>query len=263
MSKHREMNLNADELLSVWEEFANGQSEILRRKLMLQYIGLVKYVLNNLGLAPNSVLTEEDFLQIGMLGLNEAIERFDLARGIKFETYAVPRIRGVILDEVRRVDWLSRTTRKRSQEYMQTADKLRSEYGREVSSDEIRQKLNLSEDDYKSYLMAAAAATSSLTLNDSQPISHDDDEHHTDIVEGVIDEDAENAQTRMEEEERTDFIAGYLEKIPERQKLVMTLYYYQNLTFKEIGLLLHITESRVCQIHGAVIGDLRKKITDF
>jgi RNA polymerase sigma factor for flagellar operon FliA len=205
------------------------------------------------------VLSDEDFLQIGILGLYEAIERFDPERNIKFETYAIPRVRGIIIDEIRRTDWLSRTTRKRSQDYLQAADKLRSEYGREVTSDEIRQYLNITPDEYKTYLRAAAAATSSLSLNDtSKPSNGSDDESYSKL-ENVEDIDSDNVLTQITHREEIESIAQILQDIPERSRLVMTLYYYESLTFKEIGAILSITESRVCQIHTKVIGTMRKK----
>lgn len=259
--KLRDGILTEAEVANLWKQYSNDPSRECKHRLMLQYIGLIRYVLNNLNLAPNAVLAEEDYLQFGIIGLNEALERYDIARGIKFETYAIPRIRGIIIDEVRRVDWLSRTARKRSQEFIQAADRLRVEKGREVTSEEVRQKLNLTHDEYKVYLRAAADATSSFSLTDTQ--AQDESEDAVSRIESIPDESAENALERMGEEERAAYIARYLENLPERQRLVMSLYYYESLTFKEIGQLMKITESRVCQIHTAIINDLRKKLKDY
>lgn len=259
--KARDGALTEEEVAALWKQFSDDPTPASKHRLMLQYIGLIRYVLNNLSLAPNAVLTEDDYIQFGIIGLNEALDRYDVSRGIKFETYAIPRIRGIIIDEVRRVDWLSRTARKRSQEFMQAADKLRVEHGREVSSEEIRQKLNLTPEEYKVYLRAAADATSSFSLSDTQ--SHEEGEDTSSKIEAIPDESAENALERMSEEERAAYISRYLEHLPERQRLVMTLYYYESLTFKEIGQLMKITESRVCQIHTAIVNDLRKKLKDY
>lgn len=257
----RDNHMTEDEVSMLWEEFTSSQSAESKHKLMIQYIGLIRYVLNNLSLAPNAVLVEEDYLQFGIIGLNEALERYDMARGIKFETYAIPRIRGIIIDEVRRVDWLSRTARKRSQEFLQAADQLRTEEGREVTSEEVRRKLNLTPDEYKVYLRAAADATSSFSLRDSS--NSDDSDESTSRIEAIPDDTTDNALDRITEKERTAYIARYLENLPERQRLVMSLYYYESLTFKEIGQLMKITESRVCQIHTAIVNDLRKKIREY
>ncbi len=254
--------LTGDDLQEVWNAFLSGDSRSAKHQLMLQYIGLVRYVLHNLSLPPSKVLNDEDFLQIGILGLNDALDRYDKQRGVKFETYAIPRIRGMILDEVRRADWLSRTARKRSQDYLQAADKLRSEYGREASQEEIRTKLNLSTDEYKMYLRAAAAATSFMSMGESNNNELTED-GASDPMENIPDESAENALTRITDEERISYLSNYLEGLQERQRLIMTLYYYKSLTFKEIGQVLKITESRVCQIHTSIIAELRKKLRNL
>lgn len=255
--------LSTEDLQKLWTHYHESPSREVRHKLMLQYIGLVKYVLNSMNLATNAVLDHDDLLQIGIIGLHDAFERFEIQRGIKFETFAVPRIRGIILDEVRKVDFLSRTARKRSQDFLQAADQLRSEKGRDVSSEEVLVKLGVSPDEYKIYLRAAAAATSSLSLQDSQMEAEEnssDEDSPTRGIEAVADHEQESILDKMEREEVLNFIVKYLQKIPERQRLVMTLYYYESLTFKEIGMAIGITESRVCQIHTSVCNDLKKRI---
>ena len=257
----RSQTQSVEELQSVWSDFLHREDQAAKRRLMMQYIGLVRYVLHNLNLPPSPVLGEEDLVQFGILGLNDALDRYDDDRGVKFETFAIPRIRGMILDEVRRADWLSRTARKRSQDFLQTADKLRAEYGREVSQEEIRQRLGLSAEEYKMYLRAAAAATGVINMNDTHGAGEDDD-GGADPVYSIPDDSSPDALTAMTEQERVDTLTRYLERLPERKRLVMTLYYFKNLTFKEIGVLLKVSESRVCQIHSAVLVELRKKLKD-
>lgn len=253
-------SLTAEQIEDLWLQFRLSPSSELRQQLVLHYIGIVRYVIKSSSLPPSTVLGEDDFLQVGILGLSESIDRYDAERGVKFETFAIPRIKGVILDEVRRTDWLSRTARKRSSEYLQTADRLRSEYGREASSEEIREKLGLSEEEYRSYLQAAAAATSSLSLNDSTTVTIDDEDAPVDILENVADQDGSSVEESMTEEEYVSYIERYLLRLPERQRLVMTLYYYEELTFKEIGSLLGITESRISQIHSSIVADMRRRM---
>jgi RNA polymerase sigma factor for flagellar operon FliA len=258
--KQREQ-LSPEETALLWDEHTIAPTDESKRRLMMQYIGLVRYVINNLNLADNSVLSDDDFLHIGILGLNEAIERFEASRGIKFETYAVPRIRGMIIDEVRKTDVLSRTARKRAQDYLQASDQLRGDLGREATQEEIRQKLNISPEEYKVYLRAAAEARATLSLNDT-PIQTDEDDTPIDQLSNVPSDDTD-ALENIGNEERSVYIARYLQNLPERQRLVMTLYYYESLTLKEIGQMLTITESRVSQIHSAVVTDLRKKLTKY
>jgi RNA polymerase sigma factor for flagellar operon FliA len=250
------------ELQGIWHEYLHHHSPEAKRKLMFNYVWVVRYVLSRMNLPSHSILNEDDFLHIGILGLNEAIERFEAERGIKFETFAVPRIRGIVLDEMRRLDWLSRSARKKVHELMEAADSLRSSTGREVSAEEIRQKLNVSHEEYQSYLAAAAAALSSLSKNDMRNPGNEDEEDPNSVQE-VADPGWESPLVKMGNEEQTEYINRYLHNLPERKRTVMTLYYYENLTFKEIGELLEVTESRICQIHGQVVQDLRHKLRVF
>lgn len=229
---------------------------------MINYMWLVKYAIQQISLPTNSILSEEDFLSIGILGLNEAIDRYEFERGVKFESYAIPRIRGIIQDELRKLDWLSRTARKKAHDFLQAKDALSSQEGREVSSEEIREKLNVTPEKYQTYLAAAAAAKSSLSLNESQVYFNDEDEE-VDILQELPDIDQETYLSKTESDERIDFLTGYLTKLVEKKRLVMMLYYYENLTFKDIGKLLNISESRVCQIHSQVVADLRIKLREF
>jgi RNA polymerase sigma factor for flagellar operon FliA len=246
----------------VWNRYRKTSAIELKNKLILHYIWLVKYVVQTMNLPNNSILNDEDFMSIGILGLHEAIERFELERGVKFESYAIPRIRGIIQDELRRLDWLSRTARKKAHEFIQASDELRKQTGREVSAEEIRQKLNVTPEEYNTYLSAAAAAKASYTLNEasSQNISDDDER---DIIQEVPDNQNVSILEKMESEERINFITNFIRTLNERKKLVMTLYYYENLTFKEIGNMINVSESRVCQIHSQVVQELKEKLLNF
>lgn len=228
---------------------------------MLHYLWLVQYALSGMSLPGHSILDENDFLHIGIIGLYDAFERFEPERGLKFDTFALPRIRGTILDEMRRLDWLSRTARKKVHDYLDVADKLRSTEGREVSSEEIRIKLNVTHEEYESYLAAAAAALSSLSMQSGKSQRSDDEEY--DAIQELADPDWNNVLQNLAEEEQTQFISEFLNKLPERKRLVMMMYYYEELTFKEIGQVLNVTESRICQIHGQVVHHLRLKLKAF
>ncbi|MGA2298090.1 MAG: FliA/WhiG family RNA polymerase sigma factor, partial [FCB group bacterium] len=246
---------------NIWENYQKEKSLKVKHELILHYIWLVKYVIQLMNLPINSILDEEDFLNIGILGLHESIERFELERGVKFESYAIPRIKGIIQDELRRLDWLSRSARKKATDYMQASDSLRSSEGREVSPEEIMQKLNVTPEEYQSYLAAAAAAKATVSLSESTRVLVSDDD--TDLLEEIPDISQDSFLTQIENEERTDFISKYLNSLTEKKRLVITLYYYESLTFKEIGTVLNVSESRVCQIHTQVLADLRIKLTEF
>lgn len=256
-----QQQLPEHELSELWQEYFLHQSLAARHKLMLHYLWLVQYALSGMSLPGHSILDENDFLHIGIIGLYDAFERFEPERGLKFDTFALPRIRGTILDEMRRLDWLSRTARKKVHDYLDVADKLRSTEGREVSSEEIRIKLNVTHEEYESYLAAAAAALSSLSMQNGKSQRSDDEEY--DAIQELADPDWNNVLQNLAEEEQTQFISEFLNKLPERKRLVMMMYYYEELTFKEIGQLLNVTESRICQIHGQVVHHLRLKLKAF
>lgn len=250
-------------ILQLWNKFIKSQNLNAKHQLIMNYIWLVKYVLKQMNLPTNTILTEEDFLNIGILGLHEAILRYDLERGVKFESYAIPRIKGIIQDELRKLDWLSRSARKKAHDYIKAGDELRSEKGREVTAEEIRKKLDVNPDKYQAYLNAAAAAKASLSLVESNVYQYDNKEDSHSLIEEVPDNDQETMLDQLENEERIGFLTDFLKDLPERKRLVMTLYYYESLTFKEIGNVLNVSESRVCQIHTQVVQTLRTQLNEF
>ena len=253
----RTMKFSETELNSIWYRFSLKQSPKLKNDLIMQYLWLVKYVQKQMNLPKDSVLSNEDFTSIGILGLSEAIDRFELSRGIKFESYAIPRIRGIIQDELRKLDWLSRTARKKAQDFLNANDELRNEVGREATQQEIMSKLNVTPEQYEKYLAAAAAAKASFSMSDSHYITIDNED--IDILDN-IDNQEENSLDKIVNVEKMDFLTKYLKELNEKKRLVMSLYYFEELTFKEIGTLLNVSESRVCQIHTQVLSELKKKL---
>lgn len=234
----------------------------IKRQLLLHYMWIVRYTLYNMNIPAHSLLEENDFLHVGLLGLHDAIERFEPERGIKFETFAVPRVRGIILDEMRKLDWLSRSARQKVHELTQISDRLRSELGREASPEEIQSRLGITPEEYQSYLSALAAANASFSMMNSE-IAYDEEGNEHDTIEEIPDHDAETPFTQLARDERLQFVRDYIAKLPERKRLVITLYYYEELTFKEIGEILGLTESRICQIHTQICNDLRRKLEEF
>lgn len=262
-TKKKDNVIAQTDINEVWEVYIADKDRSIKHRLMMHYMWLVKYVVHQTSLPTNSILNDEDFINIGILGLNEAIDRFELSRGVKFESYAIPRIKGIIQDELRKLDWLSRTARKKAHEFLQAKDSLSSQVGREVSAEEIIEKLNISPEKYQSYLQAAAAAKSSLSLTESTQtfVNEDDDEY--DLINEIPDTSQENYLVQIENTERLTYLTTYLQELNEKKRLVMTLYYYENLTFKEIGNVLNVSESRICQIHSQVLTDLRFKLKEY
>jgi RNA polymerase sigma factor for flagellar operon FliA len=250
------------ELSELWREYRLTHSVDIKNELMMSYMWVVKYVMQKTSLPTNAILEEEDFINIGILGLNDAIERFDIERGVKFESYAIPRVRGMIQDELRKLDWLSRSTRKKATDYINAKDRLSIEQGREATIEEIMAALQLTPDKYRKYLAAASSARSFLSMNDSNFYINDDDEV-VNVLEEIPENEEDNFLNMVIEKEKTDFLVEYLKKLDDKKRLVMVLYYYEDRTFKEIGADLGISESRVCQIHTGVINDLREQFKKF
>jgi len=250
--------VNKNQHIEIWEQWFDTRDGEVKNDLIINYIWLVKFVLSKMNLPTNSLLSETDFLGIGVLGLHETIERYNLERGVKFESYAIPRIKGIIKDELRKLDWLSRNTRKKAQEYLNATEELQTQEGREVTQEEIRQKLDVNPDTYNRYIKAAAAARASISFSENKHITLEGDE--IDILETIPDPEENDYLSDLVDKERIQFLADYIVKLDRKPRLVMSLYYYEELTFKEIGKTLELTESRVCQIHTKVIKELRKTL---
>ena len=244
----------------IWEEYQLNPNQELRGRLFVQYSWIVNYVLSKLKVPDNSILERGDLVNIGMIGLSESIDRFDLDKKVKFESYAITRVRGTIQDELRKLDWLSRTARKKVNSINEIKEKTLKENGIEVSDEEIIEKLGLTSDQYNGYLQAMEASRNTLSFVDS---SIDTDADGFSLVDNITYESDENQLENLIETEKIDFLKKYLKDLPEKKRLVIALYYYENLTFKEIGKLIDVTEGRVSQIHSEVIKELKVKINNY
>jgi RNA polymerase sigma factor for flagellar operon FliA len=247
-----------EHLNSLWKEYHSFESIEVKQQLMNQFIWLIKYVINSMSLSSNSILVERDFLHYGILALDDCIKRYQPEMGTKFETFAVPRIKGTILDELRKLDKLSRGVRKKAQDFLYTQDALRSLQQREVTLDEVRIKLGVTKEEFQSYLSAAASAVETMSLDDSISFHRiNDDEENFDVLGQIPDPNEHTIIDSIIDSERKAFLVDYIKALPEKKRIIVSLYYYEEITFKEIGQVLNITESRVCQIHSQVIKDLR------
>lgn len=252
-------NLQTEEHLnSLWKEYHSFETAEVKQQLMNQYLWLIKYVINSMSLSSNSILVERDFLHYGILALDDCIKRYQPELGTKFETFAVPRIKGTILDELRKLDKLSRGVRKKAQDFLYTQDALRSIQQREVTLDEVRIKLGVSKEEFQSYLSAAASAVETMSLDDSLLVHrmNEDDEGY-DVLGQIPDTSQNDIVDTIIDSERKAYLVDYIKGLPEKKRIIVSLYYYEEITFKEIGQVLNITESRVCQIHTQIIKELR------
>lgn len=233
---------------TLWQKYSStGQG---RDELIMRYLPLIKYVVGRMAVTPPQGLDYEDILSFGVFGLMDAVEKFDPTKGYVFQTYAIPRIRGAILDELRKCDWFSRTGREKVQKFNRATEKILLEKG-EMDDTLIMKEMGVSEDEY--YEIQDLASRGYITsLDDSTPL--DDGEVP---VEATLADDRETASDRLDNESEKQQLAEALAELPERERQMLSLYYYDGLTLKEIGAVMGVSESRVSQIHGKGLSMLR------
>jgi len=200
-------------------------------------------------------IEEKDLYHIGTLGLVEALERFNLEYGIKFETYAIPRIKGSIIDELRKLDWIPRSLRSKTNMYKEKTVELEQKFGGSFTDTEVSHGLGIDEDDLNSW-KREMNGLNMLSLD--KPVDDSNSQNLYDMIEVEDDSYIEN---NIEEEEMRKILLEAIKQLPEKTRLAITLYYYEKLTFKEIGKLLNVSESRISQIHSETMVKLKKTIT--
>ncbi|HUV31670.1 MAG TPA: FliA/WhiG family RNA polymerase sigma factor [Acidobacteriota bacterium] len=242
-----------------WARYRLYKSDDLRQKLLNKYLPLVRNVATRMAMGfPRSVeLT--DLINTGAIGLIEAFSHFDPNRGVKFETYAVPRIRGAILDELRALDWVPRSTRARSREIERAMTVLENELGRAPESSELARQLNMSEQEL--YLaLDDVSCTNILSLDEI--IYPEDDNRQVPRIETVSDTSSRGVLGEIERGELRSFLVVAIDRLTAQEKLVIALYYFEELTLKEIGEVMSISESRVSQIHTRAVMKLRNMVRE-
>jgi RNA polymerase sigma factor for flagellar operon FliA len=245
--------MTVDEL---WRAFLATNDAALREQLILQYAPLVKYVVGRMAIASSSILDIEDLLGFGTLGLIDAVNRFDPTRGVKFETYALQRIRGSIIDSFRKLDIVPRSARRRAREIEGAHAVLQQELGREPDDDEVASYLGLSRDGLNRAVMEASCAILSM----ERPLAMLDGDDSLTLADTIEDESAPVPLFEIERAEERRALADALQTLNERDRLVISLYYYEELTLREISEILGVTESRVCQLHARAISRLRASL---
>ncbi len=247
----------ADELEQLWETYAARRDGQVRERLMLHYLPLVKQVAGRMKVGLPGSVEFDDLVGAGLMGLINSIDHFDPQQGFKFETYAVPRIRGAILDGLRDVDWLPRSYRQKSRRLDKVMRKLIGELGRLPHDLEIARELGLNEDEYQKFV-DQVGATSLVSLDVT--ISTGDEGGVGTLHEVVSDRTRLDPSQELEEADARDVVLKLIEALSEQERSVVALYYYEELTFREIGKVLRLSESRVCQIHTRIIAILRAKL---
>ena len=244
----------------LWNEYRKTRSPDLRDKIIRQYMPLVKYVAGKVSVGMPSSVEFDDLVGFGQFGLLDAIEKYDPDKNVKFKTYAVTRIRGAIFDELRQLDWVPRSVRQKSREIEDTIGDLEAKLGRTASDAEIAGKLGVSEEEYQQTVMKLSG-TSVLSLNDVWYSGNDND--HMSIGDSIESPSSLNPDVIVEREEIRKIIIQAINELPEKEKMVIVLYYHEDLTFKEIGQVLEVSESRISQLHTKANLRLRAKLTNL
>jgi RNA polymerase sigma factor FliA len=253
-----ETNVKAIELQDLWRRYKSSGDERARERLVVAYAPLVKYVAGRMGSGLPAHVEEADLISYGLGGLISAIERFDTGREIKFETYAITRIRGAIIDELRNLDWVPRSVRARAREFERVNMKLEARLQRAPTDEEMVAELKISVDEFQDALVQISNSTI-VALDELWSVS-DSSGDQVSLLDTLADEGAPDPQAVVEGSLLRDRVADAIGALPEREKLVIALYYYENLTLREIGEVLGVTESRVSQLHTKAVLRLRSKL---
>ena len=248
-----------EEMQVLWREYRATADQAIRDRLIVTYAPLVKYVAGRLGSGLPAHVDDEDLVSYGLLGLIGAIERYDPDRDVKFETYAIARIRGAIIDELRALDWVPRSVRSRARDIERAIADLEGKLGRAPTDAEVAKKLNVSEEELNESL-SEISRSSIAALDELWTISGTSGDQVA-LIDTIEDTEAPDPQGSLSQTELREAIADAIARLPEREKLVVTLYYYEELTLREIGEVLGVTESRVSQLHTKAVLRLKARLS--
>ena len=245
--------MNEESRNKMWEEYSKERTPEIREQIIIEYANLVKIVAGRLSMYLGYTVEYDDLVGYGTFGLIDAIDKFDLLKGVKFETYASLRIRGAILDQIRKMDWIPRTLRQKQKKIDQAYQKLELEHGRPGTDEEVAEEIGISTDELTTW-QNQTKVTNLISL----------DEFLEQGAEVRVDADAsshfEQPERVMEKEEMKQILIQTLEQLTENERKVITLYYYEDLTLKEISHILEVSESRVSQLHTKALQKMRQKL---
>jgi RNA polymerase sigma factor for flagellar operon FliA len=250
----------ADPVLQAWNEYKDNGSSSARDSLILNYSPLVKYVAGRVAVGLPANVEQADLISYGIFGLIDAIEKYELSRGIKFETYAISRIRGAIIDELRAIDWVPRSVRFKAREVEKAYVALENTLKRPPSDAEIAAEMGVTMDDLTN-IYTQLSTVSLVALDEMMSVDSERGDKLS-LVETLEDTRALSPLESVESEEMKQILAQTINKLPEREKIVITLYYYEGLTLAQIGQVLGVTESRICQMHTKAVLAMRGKINE-
>jgi RNA polymerase sigma factor for flagellar operon FliA len=245
-------------LARVWSEYKRTAAQDLRDELIVQYSPLAKYVAGRVAVGLPRSIEYADLVSYGMFGLIDAIEKFDADRGVKFETYAIPRIRGAVIDELRSIDWVPRSVRAKARAVEEAYAALESRLGRSPADAEVAIEMGISENELQD-ILSTISLTGVAALDDVISGSVDGGGDAPTLGDVLADK-GDDPGTLYEDRETKRALVAAIGSLEERDKLVLALYYYEGLTLAEIGKVIGVTESRVCQIHTKLVLRLRGRM---
>lgn len=242
--------------LKVYAEESQRGSFAVRDELIIAHLPLAKYLVKRMAAHLPPYLDEEELMSAAVMGLISSAERFEPARGVKFKTFAEQRIKGMIMDELRSKDWLSRSVRDKYKRLEREFAELRKKLGRDPTGEEVAREMGINLEQYHR-LLEEVHTFSFVSLNESW---EDDEGGSMSLLDIVPDKNAVNPQAQMQSRELLEALAESIESLPEKERLVVTLYNYEELNLKEIGAVMGLTESRVSQLHSQAVVRLRAKM---
>ena len=239
----------------LWKEYKAGPSVPVRNTLMEEYLPIVRYVAERIRERLPKNVEVDDLVEAGIFGLMDAIDRFDLSRNVKFETYCTNRIRGAILDDLRNLDWVPRLVRSRAHQLEEAHVKIERETGRAPTDSEVAKAMNVTNEEYDTILREVSAATM-VNAGGRRPGDKEENAVAANI-ELMEDRSEPDPSFDIAKKELVEYVTRSLTK---KERLILLLYYYEDLTLKEIGRTLELSESRVCQLHSKVLLKLRTQL---
>lgn len=253
-------DVTLDSVGEAWKEYKADGAPSARDRLILHYSPLVKYVAGRVAVGLPANIDQADLISYGIFGLIDAIDKYDQERGIKFETYAISRIRGAIIDELRAIDWVPRSVRAKARSVEKAYTSLENKLKRPPSDVEIAEELEISVEDLN-HIYTQLSTVSLIALDELMNVEGGQGDKLS-LVETLEDTKTAGPMEVFESEEMKNILTEAINRLPEREKVVITLYYYEGLTLAEIGQVLGVTESRICQMHTKAVLALRGKISD-
>lgn len=249
------MTQATSELEELWISFCASRDSALRDRMIVQYAPLVKYVVGRMAVSMPGVLGSEDIISYGTIGLIQAVDRYDPSVGVKFETYAIRRIKGAILDAIRSLQQLSRDASRRARDLDHAYDELVQLHGRMPTNKEVAKHMGISAEELNQAMVDASLSV--VSLNNASGGDAGGEGERPSLLEQIADEDAPGVDVQVERQHLYEALVLAIQALSERDRLVVNLYYYEELTLKEISEVLGVSTSRVSQLHAAAVFKLR------